>query len=272
MANKKDLFSIFQDNQHLFDSAPSPRAWDKLERRLDGHRSRNRLSTLRTISMAAAVLLLAVVAILISIAAGEKPTRLLNQSPQPLASERLQADDIEAAEELRQTLYAQQAEQQRQRPINEGPTDRRLVLAKNRSASTALESLSRFDWIEGEWQPQDSKAHPAIQWKKIGDHAIEGQITQGEVTERIRIFQDGETLYFSTDFRKDQQVRFALQYATPNTAVFENRSEGFPQQVTLTRSKNNRLTLIYEQKDAAAAPGLLNRKQQVRSWYKIQLQ
>jgi hypothetical protein len=222
--------------------------------------------------MAAAVLLLAVVAILISIAVGEKPTRLLNKGPQPLASEQLQADDVEAAEELRQTLYAQRAEQQRQRPINEGPADRKLILAKNRSASTALESLNRFDWIEGEWQPQDSKAHPAIQWKKIGDHAIEGQMTQGEATEHIRIFQDGETLYFSTDFRKDQQVRFALQYATPNTAVFESSSDGFPKQVTLTRSKNNRLTLKYEQKDAAAAPGLLNRRQQVRSWYKIQLQ
>lgn len=272
MANKKDLFSIFRDNQHLFNSAPSPRAWDKLERRLEGHRSRNRLSFLRTVSMAAAILLLAVVAILVSIAVGEKPSRLFNQSPKPLASEQLQADDIEAAQELRQTLYAQQAEQQRQRPVNEGPADRKLILAKDRSASSALESLNRFDWLEGKWQPQDTKAHPAIHWEKIGSHAIEGLVDRDGATENIRIFQDGETLYFSTDFERKSQVRFPLQYATPGMAVFETTEAGFPKRITITRNRNNRLTLLYEQKHTDPSPGLINRKQQARAWYKIQLQ
>ncbi|MEQ8704710.1 MAG: DUF6265 family protein [Phaeodactylibacter sp.] len=272
MASKKDLFSIFQDNRHLFDSTPSPRAWDRLERRLDGHRRRNRFSMLRTFSMAAAVLFLAVLGVLISVAVGEKPARLLNKGPQPLASEQLPADDIEAAEELRQTLNTQQAEKQRQRPINEGPTDRKLVLAKDRSNSTALESLNRLQWLEGDWQPQDAKAHAAIHWEKVGRHALKGELQHSGTTEHIRIFEEGGTLYFSTDLGKEAQARFALQYATPGMAVFERDNDTFPQKVILSRSKHNRLMLRYEPKSKGNAQGLLLRKQQVREWYKIQLQ
>lgn len=272
MASKKDLFSVFRDNQRLFDTPPSPRAWSKLERRLDGHRSRNRVSLIRNLSMAAAVLLLAVVTILISIAVGKKPTRFLNQSPQPLAAEQLQTDDVEAAEELRQALNAQRAEQQRRQPINEGPADRKLVLAKSQEGAAALESVNRFNWLKGAWAPQDNALHPPIHWEEISGHAMEGTIRRAGKTERIRIFQEGSTLYFSADFGKSAPAKFALQYATPSTAVFERKAPGFPQKVTLSRSKNDRLTLRYEQAGGAPKPGLLTRKQRVQEWYKIQLQ
>lgn len=272
MADKKDLFSIFRDHQHQFDTPPSPRAWDKLERRLDGHRRRNRLSMLRNFSMAAAVLLLAVITVLVSMALGEKPGRFLNQSPAPLASEQLQTDNVEAAEELRQTQRTQRAEQQRQQPINEGPADRKIVLAKKREASSALESVAKLYWLEGNWQAQDSRSHGAVNWVKIKQHAIEGQIEHEGQTEHFRIFQEGATLFFSTDFGQGQRKRFALQYATPNTAVFEREGPVFPKKIILSRTKHNRLVLLYEQDKENLKSGVLSRKQKVRKWYKIQLQ
>ena len=272
MASKKDLFTIFQDNQHLFDQAPSGGAWDKLEGRLDRHRRRNRFSMIRSLSMAAAVLLLAVVAILLSIAVGEKPSKLLNKSPQPIASESLEKNTLESVEELRQTRYTQLAERQRQRSINEGSPDRKLVLARNREASSALETVSSFSWLEGNWEPRAVDAHAPINWKKIGEHALEGTINNGGKEELIRIFQEENTLYFATDFGQGQQLRYALQYATPYTADFERKGGEHPRQIELTRNKNNSLSIVYRQQTSEKPLHLLAREQQVFEWRKLQLQ
>lgn len=259
------------------DHAPSPRAWQKLERRLDGHRRRNRLSTIRTISIAAAVLLLAVVAILISLALGEKPGRLLNQNPPPLASERLQADDVEAAETLRLTRYAQKAEQQRRRPINEGPANRKLVLAKSQFTALHATQFEQLEWLAGEWQSGVASAPVAISWSTAGPNALEGTARHKTLTERLHLYQKDDQLFFASDFGQGQMVDYALQYATPQALVFKNESANFPQRITLKFGNHNRMSLIYENAtDSLPAqqplPSLLFRKQRVWELRRLQLQ
>ncbi len=276
MADHKDIFSLFREHQHQLDRTPSPRAWQKLERRLDGHRRRNRLSTIRTISMAAAVLLLAVVAILISLALGEKPGRLLNQSPPPLASEQLQADDLEAAETLRLTRYAQKAEQQRRQPINEGPSDRKLVLAKNQSTALHTAGLDRLEWLAGEWQTESTSAPATINWSTQSPNALKGTAKYRSQTERLQLYQKDDQLFFASDFGKGPMIAYTLQYATPQTLVFENQSAGFPQRVTLQHGNRNRFSLIYENEPSPLTreqkSSLLFRKQRVWELRRLQLQ
>ena len=67
MDKKKDLFDLIKANEHKLDQAPSPRAWDRLERRLDKHYSKRRRSRPRWLfSIAAAVVGLVVMVSIIS--------------------------------------------------------------------------------------------------------------------------------------------------------------------------------------------------------------
>ena len=57
---KKDqkLFELFRKNEHKLHEYPSDDAWRRLEKRLDAHRKRRRITTFRPIAMAAALVLL----------------------------------------------------------------------------------------------------------------------------------------------------------------------------------------------------------------------
>ena len=66
MTKPKDMEDFFRNRQDELNEMPSRAAWRKLERRLDKHQKRNRLSYSRSFAMVAAVLLLVVFAFLFS--------------------------------------------------------------------------------------------------------------------------------------------------------------------------------------------------------------
>jgi hypothetical protein len=63
MKDSKDIFDLFKDNEHKLNQPPSPRAWDRLEARLDNRRQQlvnpgRAPKLLRNLLSMAAVLLL----------------------------------------------------------------------------------------------------------------------------------------------------------------------------------------------------------------------
>ena len=60
MTKEKDMTKVFQDRFRNFEEQPSKAPWIKLERRLEVHQRRNKLSFMRNFGMVAAILLLAV--------------------------------------------------------------------------------------------------------------------------------------------------------------------------------------------------------------------
>jgi hypothetical protein len=254
---KKDLFDLFREHQHLLDAQPSPRAWQKLERRLDSHRRRNRLSTLRNLSMAAAILLIALVAVVLSFAFKRNAGKLLNQSP--LAAEQLQTDQAAAEEELRLAVRAQQAERARRSgAIAEGSNHQRLIpttLQKNTAQTTAL---AGFSWLEGDWRSGEGAKTIIESWEKIGQHAYEGRATRlrdKQQLERMRLFQEGAEIYFATDFGEGQATRYALSLFSPQRMVFDNPEADFPQRIVLQREGQQSYSVTYANRSVKAENG-----------------
>jgi hypothetical protein len=64
MTKPKDMEDYFRNRREDFNEVPSRAAWKKLDRRLNAHQKRNRLSFTRSFTMVAAVLLLVVFAFL----------------------------------------------------------------------------------------------------------------------------------------------------------------------------------------------------------------
>ena len=77
MASNKDIFDLFKEQQHKLAQPPSPRAWRRLERRLDNRRGSSRHdNTFRPLAMVAAIALIAVFAFLMMVGLGQQNDRL----------------------------------------------------------------------------------------------------------------------------------------------------------------------------------------------------
>jgi hypothetical protein len=277
---KKDLFDLFRDQQHRMNEAPSPRAWRNLESRLDSHRRRNRLSLVRNLSMAAALLLLAVIAVVLSLSIDSVTFKRVNRGP--IAAEALNANQAEAAEELRLAVSAQQAEQQRRNPIHEGAQDQKLIPATLSVShnETAAPSLKAFNWLLGNWQAANGQREWSAYWENVGQHAIEGacQLDNSQRTkETIRLHQTDGTLFFASNFGKSEAlVTYSLSQYSAKRMVFDNPEASFPKRVILIRDGMNSYSLVYlnpdQQTEAQADRPTLSSKQVVRRMQRLQLQ
>ncbi len=135
MKQPKDIFDLFRDNQHKLEERPSPRTWDRLERRLDQHRQRPRRQFPRLFSLVAAVVGLVAMITVISfmfrsvssgdMAAADAPTAIfvvedLNTSPE---NERGFYDIVEFQNKYNDRLA---------NPIREGQPRKRLMARAER--------------------------------------------------------------------------------------------------------------------------------------------
>ncbi len=55
MKRQNTLFDLFRDNAHKLEETPSRQSWQRLEARLDRHRKRSRMLSIRQFAVAAAV-------------------------------------------------------------------------------------------------------------------------------------------------------------------------------------------------------------------------
>lgn len=242
MSDKKDIFGVFREERG-YEPSPPPRAWQRIERRLDRPSRRHTQGKLPVLALAAALLLLALIGIAFWMSTEEVPKRLLNTSPMPLAAERLPVDE-EATAGL--SYRARQAEQQRQQAINEGQRGRKLVLTSQSDAQDS--SLDQFGWIAGEWQSGYGQQARTTVWQPIGQHAWQGitrSATSNETLAEMRIFQTGAKVQFVLLEEGQAQKRYTLAYVSPKEAVFERAGEDRPERVHLSRSAPGQLLIAY---------------------------
>lgn len=242
---KKDLFDLFREQQRQAGAAPSPRAWRKLEQRLDGHRRRNRLSTVRNLSMAAALLLITVIAVVLALAVERHDDGQRANAPL-VAVEALQVDDAKTAEERRLTVSAQRAEARRRNTIQEGGRHQQLIPATiaGKPSANPQPSLLAASWLLGQWQ---SVKGEIIQWEQLGLHTLEGKIPcneqQASCTARIK--EVSGTLQLITDVGGLHEAAYALQQFNSRQLVFENTAVKFPKEIRLNRDGINSCLMIF---------------------------
>ncbi|HMQ46070.1 MAG TPA: hypothetical protein PKA00_01120 [Saprospiraceae bacterium] len=121
----KRLYHLFRNNQHKLATTPNQRVWQNLEWRLDEHRRRQRMQWRKTISMAAAVvLLLGFVSLLNWISKSQHTQTSLDQAP--LQIEQLQANNSDL--EIKQVVeYTRRYQDRQYQPIAEGSPTQQLV-------------------------------------------------------------------------------------------------------------------------------------------------
>lgn len=252
MSDRKNIEDLFRDNQHKLSQAPSGQSWRRLERRLDDrrvYRMRPRPGY-RILSMAAALLFLAVFAFLLVIGFGDQRSRLmaLNQSPKGLEQLDAEGSDYDRIAVSQQAMVSQYAQAQRQRTISEGMAWQKLV-PSGQNKEKAAAHLPRFRWLAGKWQSlaPDGKHAVLEEWDFSGSRAMVGRAIQnGQTLERMRLYESDHKLYFSSDFGTGQPERYELVVLNEREAVFENPALEFPQQVVLRRESPSRLTVIYQ--------------------------
>ena len=250
MARKRDIFDLFKDNQNQLNEAPPARSWRRLERRLDGHRQRNRISHYRVLGMVAGILLLVVLVGLISLSLGRQQSLLLaaNNQAVPSALENLTITDADR-DGLHTVMVAQRAQQHLQYPISEGAPGQKLVLTGNDKPQDSKAPLQAFSWMIGRWQSREHGELALEEWKRISSNELGGlsRLEGNEkMQENMRLFRKGNKVYFSTDFGGGPTVEYLLSSINGDEALFENLKNGFPQQVRLQRLGQNRMAVIYQ--------------------------
>lgn len=254
MKRKRDVFDFFKDNQHRLDETPPAHSWRRLERRLDTHQQRNRLSRHRMLGMAAGVLVLITLVGLVALSLGRQQSRLLASGKQaaPAAVEDLALTDADRGE-LRAVLTVQQAQEHRQRPISEGAPGQKLVLSGDSTpgGESAGVTLQAFSWMTGRWQSREQGRPAFEEWRQTGENELAGQAgfeDEGQTREHMRLYRQGNKIYFSTDFggTAATSTSYALAAINGEEALFENLEAGFPQQVLLQRQGPARFAVIYQ--------------------------
>jgi|GEM_PF-861370 len=217
MKPKKDIFTLFRQSRHKLDEPPSRQAWQKLERRLDGHRNRGSFQLYRSLAMVAAVVALVAVVFGISI--------LLEQfEPKadagPVAMEELSYSETED-DGFRTVVEFQKKYKSRfARPvsIDEGSPEKRLVsirlLKSDQSIAEAETLTAKKEAARGKVNVSPAKAHPT---KPKSKAAVS---SSGEDTEN-RGFAEAENKKKPTFSSPKNELRKGTGFLVPEVAVFQ---------------------------------------------------
>jgi hypothetical protein len=130
MAKDKEFSTVFRDRFRGFEEQPSGATWKRLERRLETHQRRNRRSLSRSLTMVAAVMLLAVFAFLFSTVGltGDGPLSSTSRDAQlemtPLSEEQLNPEAYQVFE------FTLKYRDRMSNVVEEGEADRELLVRK----------------------------------------------------------------------------------------------------------------------------------------------
>lgn len=130
MNRQKDIFDLFRENQHKLDERPPLHTWRHLEKRLNHHRRRNRLSLYRSLAMVAAVLALVVFMVLLSTVIHQsKMSSVAGNAPVEL--EDLPDAPQEEVAAYQVVEFSRSYQDRMSKPIEEGRPNQRLVPTVN---------------------------------------------------------------------------------------------------------------------------------------------
>ena len=131
MKDKKDITELFKSNQDKLNRRPSKQAWRRLEARLEAHQSRNRLSFIRHLSMAAAVAALVALIFAVSIFMDQPQSNMaLHETEESLhfVLEDLNQQDADEAA-LQVVEFTRHYQDRMSNPIEEGDHKKKIVAA-----------------------------------------------------------------------------------------------------------------------------------------------
>lgn len=103
-------------------------------------------------------------------------------------------------------------------------------------------TLSQFDWLEGQWQREEEFKFYSERWTKVNDKLLraDGFILKGTDTlmqEQILLEQRADGIFFIPkikDQNEGKAVEFKLVSTAANQFVFENKDHDFPQRIVYT--------------------------------------
>ena len=252
MARKRDVFDFFRANQHRLNEAPSAQSWRRLYQRLDAHRRRNRISRYRVLGMVAGILFLAVLVGLISLSLSQQHRMLLAANKQAVPSD---LEDLTMTDAdpngLRTVLTVQRAQEGLQHPISEGAPGQKLVFAgsSEQRRTSGGATLDAFSWMVGRWQSHENGQPAFEEWNRLNDNELAGMAgleNEKQPQEHMRLYKQGNKIYFSTDFGGQSVIQYSLIAINGEEALFENLEAGFPQQLRLQRPGQGRMAIIYQ--------------------------
>lgn len=102
------------------------------------------------------------------------------------------------------------------------------------------ETVSRFNWLSGEWAMKESDGMVTEQWKNSSDSLMEGKsdFIKGDSVipfENIRLFRRGNDFYYearAAGQNNEQPVEFKLTSFSDTGFVAENPQHDFPKRIT----------------------------------------
>lgn len=163
MKSKRDIEKLFRDNEHKLHERPSNRAWDRLERKLDGHASTStpqlgrQRPIYRIMGMAATLLfLVAMVALMTTLFRNQESalTASAETMTPPLMEELKHYDDQKGVYTI--AVSYQRYLNQKPNVFAEGPTNKKLIppvnLKRNANSSERLLAAAKTKKKESEQQ------------------------------------------------------------------------------------------------------------------------
>lgn len=146
MKNNKDISDLIRENQHKLNERPSPRAWEKLESKLDNHHQKSRTFLYRKLAMAAAVVALVAVISLLAVVTQSNPDKTAmrqNETPTEWGAQDLEAVYNDGNKNLRQVIEFQRELKERYaNPIQEGTTTKKLLASNKKEVQSINQSPS----------------------------------------------------------------------------------------------------------------------------------
>jgi hypothetical protein len=140
MKDDQKFFDLFRNNQHKLHEYPSADAWLRLEKRLEAHRQRRRISLFRPIAMAAGVLLVIGMAFALGWV-----SHSLTQSPDSGMASLSDLPPSQGADPYAQVLSMRKQYDSVQ--VEEGSGPKRFRVNQPPAAED-----NAFGWLEGLWQ------------------------------------------------------------------------------------------------------------------------
>lgn len=259
MKQKRDISDLFREHRNI-EIQPSPKAWRKLDRKLDNHRRRGRRNVHRLMAMAAAFLLLVVFVLALTMVVGDLDNKQMayNEST-PVQVEDLDITDSDL-EAFRVVSFTHHLADRMAAPISEGQPDRRLVPAgaseaENSRSAAARErkvaNLADFEWLLGQWRGEAGGQKTLENWRRLNGQNLRGEgivVSRRDTVfrETILLEDNGEELVLWVQLAdRGRSYPFALKEFNEQRAVFVNADMTFPREIHFTRQGDDQCSITY---------------------------
>lgn len=136
MRNKQSIFDLFKSSESLLDQAPGPKAWNRLERKLDLHYRRKKSHQFKWLGMAAALTLLIATTFLLPFFQNQHHAKKLADNTslaEPLAVETNDAETIRVA------AISNQLSSKQRGVVKEGQPGKKLIVSREAAQSLGSE-------------------------------------------------------------------------------------------------------------------------------------